>query len=295
MGRMVSHFTQHWDETASGPAYRVIDPWGPRFLPVMPFFFARALLQILWLALRGRITLLHVHMASWGSVLRKGVIVRLASLLGIPVVLHLHAGDFLTFYERLPPLGKLWTLGVLRRADRLVVLSEGWRKALADWPEARPGALGHAAERRAGAARGCPEPPARSAGGGALPHPLPGALGSRQGRAGVDCGAGRPAPRRPGLASQPGRRRRDRGLPPAGGTKRDRRPAGVPRLAGQCVGAAASGRIGYLRPALPFRGPLHSPPGGPGVRLGGGGNPGRGGGGNCRGRRFGASNRCGGS
>ena len=132
MGRLVSHITQHWSETGSGPAYRVIDPWGPRFLPVMPFFFARALVQILWQALRGRIALLHVHMASWGSVLRKGVIVRLAYRLGIPVVLHLHAGDFLAFYERMPSLGKRWTRGVLERADRLVVLSEGWRRALAE-------------------------------------------------------------------------------------------------------------------------------------------------------------------
>lgn len=132
IGRMVSNFTRHWDETASGPAYRVIDPWGPRRLIVMPFYFAAALVQILWQALFGRIALLHVNITSWGSVLRKGVIVWLGHWLKIPIVLHLHAGDFLTFYERLPALGKLWTMSVLNRADRLVVLSEGWRRTLAE-------------------------------------------------------------------------------------------------------------------------------------------------------------------
>jgi glycosyltransferase involved in cell wall biosynthesis len=130
IGRLVNHIVGHCEAAGIGPGFIVIDPWGPRNLALMPFFFVRALAQIVWHVARGRVALMHVNMASWGSVARKGPIVQLARALRVPVVLHLHAGDFETFYGALPRIGQRYVRGLFAHCDRLIVLGEPWRRFL---------------------------------------------------------------------------------------------------------------------------------------------------------------------
>lgn len=132
IGRLVTHITGYWARTGTGPSCTVIDPYGPRKLALMPIFLASALFQILWYALSGRVALAHINMASWGSAIRKGVILHLATILRIPIVLHLHAGDFEAFYQALSPFWRRRIRGMLARADRLIVLGEAWRIFLRD-------------------------------------------------------------------------------------------------------------------------------------------------------------------
>jgi glycosyltransferase involved in cell wall biosynthesis len=132
IGRLVTSAAKFWDETGTGPAFRVIDPYGPAFLPLAPFYFARALLQIVWNARRGRVALLHVHMATRGSAVRKGIIVHLAARLGVPVILHLHSGRLEKFYRLLPELARREMRRTLNRADRVVALGEYWRRFLVE-------------------------------------------------------------------------------------------------------------------------------------------------------------------
>lgn len=133
IGRLVNHVVARCARTGGdAPRFIVIDPWGPRNLALMPFFFARALTQILWHVARGHADLMHVNMASWGSVARKGVIIHLAALARLPVVLHLHAGDLEAFYGALPRPGRWFVRGLFRRAERVVVLGEPWRRFLLD-------------------------------------------------------------------------------------------------------------------------------------------------------------------
>lgn len=127
MGRLMSNITGHWRDTGGGPAYRIIDPYGPANLLIMPFYLIRALGQVLRGALRGEIALLHIHMAAWGSAMRKGLFVHLGRGLGIPVILHLHAGDLAAFGAWLPGLARRALAATVRRADRIVVLGEAWR------------------------------------------------------------------------------------------------------------------------------------------------------------------------
>jgi glycosyltransferase involved in cell wall biosynthesis len=132
IGRLVTTVTRHWVTSGSGPPFRILDPWGSGFLPTSLLCLARCLVQILWSGMRGRIGLLHVHMASWGSALRKGLVVHLGAWLGIPVVLHLHAGDTALFYERLPARVRRLVRGIFVRADRILVLGEAARRHLVD-------------------------------------------------------------------------------------------------------------------------------------------------------------------
>jgi glycosyltransferase involved in cell wall biosynthesis len=161
IGRLVNHIVGHCRAAGVGPGFIVIDPWGPRNLALMPLFFVRALAQIVWHVARGHVALMHVNMASWGSVARKGPIVQLARALRVPVVLHLHAGDFEAFYGRLPRIGQRYVRGLFARCDRLIVLGEPWRRFLrevAGIPDRRILVLENAVA-------GPPDAPVRAGGG----------------------------------------------------------------------------------------------------------------------------------
>ena len=64
IGRLIASMARHWIDSGTGPAFRIIDPYGPNRLAVMPFYFLRALGQILWHGIAGRIALLHVHISA---------------------------------------------------------------------------------------------------------------------------------------------------------------------------------------------------------------------------------------
>ena len=132
IGRLMTGVSRCWPTIRTHWRLRIIDPYGPAVLPIAPFFFARALLQIVWNAWRSRIGLLHVHMARGGSVLRKGIIVHLGARLGLPVILHLHGPDLEMLHRRLPPLGQRLLTRTLVRAQRVVVLGDYWRRVTID-------------------------------------------------------------------------------------------------------------------------------------------------------------------
>jgi len=130
IGRMVDYFTRTW--TIEDAPLIVVDSYGPGSKAAMPFHFGAAALRLAAAALRGRIGLLHVHMAERLSVWRKGLVVYLGSTRGIPVVLHLHGADFADYCRALPA----WRLRALRRmmsrADVVVVLGAYWRSFVVD-------------------------------------------------------------------------------------------------------------------------------------------------------------------
>jgi glycosyltransferase involved in cell wall biosynthesis len=90
----------------------------------------KALYQVLSCIVRGHRVVLHLHSASDSSFWRKAVFMAVGRLTGCPVLFHLHGGRFVRFYEEeCGPLGKRAIRWFLRRADRIVVLSEWW----AEW------------------------------------------------------------------------------------------------------------------------------------------------------------------
>lgn len=128
IGRLVSTVTRYWHDSGSGPRYRVVDPYGPAILPIAPLFFAQALIRIVGNAMVGRIAVLHVNMATHGSVVRKAVIIHLGALLKLPIILHLHGGDTKAFYRSLPLIAQRILARSMNRANRIIVLGEGFRE-----------------------------------------------------------------------------------------------------------------------------------------------------------------------
>jgi glycosyltransferase involved in cell wall biosynthesis len=136
MGRMVSYFTRRLasdDEIA----FEIVDSYGPAVntagaKAVMPLYFAGAVARVLGGCLRAEIGLAHIHMAVYGSVLRKSAIIMVCRAFGVPVVLHIHGGELEKCCADLGPLG----LGLLRRVlgtvNEVVVLGSYWQRLVAE-------------------------------------------------------------------------------------------------------------------------------------------------------------------
>jgi glycosyltransferase involved in cell wall biosynthesis len=104
-------------------------------ITVVPTYLDGSLAQRLWVGIggmlrasgllrRGRVDVLHVHLAHGGSVIRKAVPLRAARQVGVPAVVHAHSYDFGGWFDRQPTRVQ----AVVRRmlvADQWVVLGTG--------------------------------------------------------------------------------------------------------------------------------------------------------------------------
>ena len=133
MGRIVDNFTTDLRQNCPELRFEVIDSYGPngKFL-LMPFYFSAAFLRLLGCFALGRGQLVHIHMAEYGSVLRKGLIIALATLFRVPVILHLHGGRFPKHYEDAGPAARWAIRQMMAMTSEIVVLGEYWRNWVID-------------------------------------------------------------------------------------------------------------------------------------------------------------------
>jgi len=93
---------------------------------LMAFF--SGLLHFIWLSITRRPSLVHIHFASRASFWRKSIFILLAKLQGIKVIAHAHGAQFNVFYDvESGRFRKFIIRTMLRRCDRLVVISSWWR------------------------------------------------------------------------------------------------------------------------------------------------------------------------
>jgi glycosyltransferase involved in cell wall biosynthesis len=81
---------------------------------------------------RGRVGLVHAHIASGASFWRKLVFLALARAFRVPYILHVHAGDFPEHYAGLGRAGRALLRWLYGGAQAVVALSASWRPALLD-------------------------------------------------------------------------------------------------------------------------------------------------------------------
>ncbi|WP_211107309.1 glycosyltransferase family 4 protein [Azospirillum thermophilum] len=132
MGRVVDNFTSDLRQHCPEVPFEVVDSYGPGSFRLMPFYFARAAVRLAGGFASGKAQLVHIHMAEYGSVLRKGLLVALARLFRVPVVLHLHGGRLPKQYEESGPLMRWAIRQVMAASSEVVVLGEFWRHWVAD-------------------------------------------------------------------------------------------------------------------------------------------------------------------
>jgi glycosyltransferase involved in cell wall biosynthesis len=87
--------------------------------------------SVLWeLAVR-RPSLLHLHMASYGSFARKSLLAWAGWLWRVPVVIHVHGAEFDLFFQRCPAVLRSYITATLNRASVVVALGDTWARRLA--------------------------------------------------------------------------------------------------------------------------------------------------------------------
>lgn len=78
----------------------------------------------------GKIDLLHVHMAEKGSTFRKGGVVWLGRRFGCKIVVQMHAGPFMAWYDTQGDTRKKIIRKILNTPDKVLVLGKYWEKAM---------------------------------------------------------------------------------------------------------------------------------------------------------------------
>jgi hypothetical protein len=92
--------------------------------------------QLLALLAMGRVALVHAHVASNGSFMRKSLYLWLARLFGVATVFHLHGGGFQDFYAQSAPWLQRWIAHTIARSSRVVGLSTSWAEFLSKFAQA---------------------------------------------------------------------------------------------------------------------------------------------------------------
>lgn len=82
--------------------------------------------------LRGKVDVVHINLASYGSTYRKLAISGWAMMLGIPYVLHLHGGGYMRFWREADTWLSQRIRTMFRRANGVVVLGRVWRDFVLD-------------------------------------------------------------------------------------------------------------------------------------------------------------------
>ncbi len=130
VGTLMAYLQEAWKQLPGAPEIRAVDSRGQGGRLGGALYFLRACRVLIAQALRGRVDLVHAHMTTRGSVLRKAVLCALAGSFGIPVLLHMHGADFPEFYRSLPKPLRHLARAALGRADAVIVLGRDWRDFL---------------------------------------------------------------------------------------------------------------------------------------------------------------------
>ncbi|WP_343813571.1 glycosyltransferase family 4 protein [Colwellia asteriadis] len=98
--------------------------------------FFSSLLKVIFYGLLFNLGIVHVHMASRGSYLRKSIILRVAKKLGAKTIIHLHGGEFESFYHKeCSDKKKTHIKKTFNMADKIIVLSSSaltWVNSIVD-------------------------------------------------------------------------------------------------------------------------------------------------------------------
>lgn len=103
---------------------------GGKFLKIR--LLLGAFFKLLLFLMKADVAVVHLHMSSRASFWRKSIYFVISKFFGVPVIVHLHGGEFAVFYENESgPLARRFIRWVYDRADAVIVLSDTWKKWVA--------------------------------------------------------------------------------------------------------------------------------------------------------------------
>lgn len=95
-----------------------------------PFVFSWGLARLCAASWLGRASVVHINVASKGSVYRKALLAAVARQLGIPYVVHLHSGAFDKFWQSAGPRLDRLIAGFLQNSATIIVLGRQWSELI---------------------------------------------------------------------------------------------------------------------------------------------------------------------
>jgi glycosyltransferase involved in cell wall biosynthesis len=132
MGRVKDYILQSGGDYLGRLRFVALDTRDQRGTLISILLTLRAV-WVIWLTwVRGELAFVHVNMGDRGSAARKGFVVGMARLAGVPVVLHLHAVLLLDDHRRGGPLRRALIRMPFRLATCNIVLGQIWRRWLID-------------------------------------------------------------------------------------------------------------------------------------------------------------------
>lgn len=98
-------------------------------VPTKLFRVFASVTSLVTLCATGRVRLVHAHVASRASFIRKSILLALARAFRIPTIFHLHGGRFREYAENdAGALTARWIRHTLKESSRVVVLTQRWRE-----------------------------------------------------------------------------------------------------------------------------------------------------------------------
>ncbi len=136
IGRLIKSYTTRLVSNED-IKFRVIDSYGPAPITFhdkvkMPFRFFYAVVQVVLGCMSSRAGLVHVHMATYGSALRKSIVIVICRSFNIPALLHLHGGDLEQFCLDLGAFKLRIFKRIITCVEGVVVLGQIWKRVAAD-------------------------------------------------------------------------------------------------------------------------------------------------------------------
>lgn len=128
MGSIMQYLSDMRTDPSGRFVFKRLESRGGGSIILSPLHLAVAVLRIFVGAASGRLAVVHLNLAERGSVYRKGVLLHAARLVGVKVLLHLHAAQIIAFHQTLPRPGRALLRGMFRSADHVVVLGDLWRR-----------------------------------------------------------------------------------------------------------------------------------------------------------------------
>ncbi|WP_417792221.1 glycosyltransferase family 4 protein [Stutzerimonas xanthomarina] len=117
--------------SSNGVQVDVLPTTAPKSGWVNFYTFIRSWVVLLVICLLRRVDIVHIHMASRGSCLRKSVLGLTCWVFRTPFVIHLHGAEFRFFYScELGLIRRKLVVFTFSRAARVIALSEIWKQWL---------------------------------------------------------------------------------------------------------------------------------------------------------------------
>lgn len=97
------------------------------------FVFTSFILKYLFILFTNKnIEIVHIHSASYGSFLRKSIVLKIVKLFNKKVIFHVHGAEFELFYKKSTSFVQKFITNILNQADLIIVLSKKWKNIISN-------------------------------------------------------------------------------------------------------------------------------------------------------------------